>query len=79
MKFVKIFMNADDHNVVARKVYVKTGLAYSDAAMTIQIDEADLHDIFVKGAIIVDTAIEYSPVSYKEAAGVGTITYVKTD
>lgn len=77
----KIYEQAHDVHVVARKVYVKNGdaHAYSDVATTKQIEVLDLHDLFIKGVVIVDAGVEYLPASYKESAGVGTITYVKTD
>lgn len=77
----KIYQRASDLHVVARKAYVKNGdvHAYSDVATTVQIEVSELHDMFIKGIVIVDAGVEYNAVSYKEAAGVGTITYVKTD
>lgn len=76
-----IYNDAKDKNVSATKVFVKTGdaYAYADAANTEKIDMATLKDVFEKGCVIIDGTMEYSPASLKVAAGVSTITYVKTD
>lgn len=77
----KIFEDAKDVHVRATMVYVKTGdaYAYADTGKTVKIDCVTLKDMYYKGMIVVDGAIEYKPVSFKTASGVGTITYVKTD
>jgi hypothetical protein len=77
----KVYEQYGDQHVVATKVYVKTGdaYAYADSNKTVKIKAADLQNLFEKGLLIVDGTIEYKPVSFKLAAGVGTVTYVKTD
>ena len=77
----KIFEDAKDVHVRATMVYVKANdaYAYADAAKTVKIPHAVLKDMYYKGMVIVDGAVEYKPVSYKTASGVGTLTYVKTD
>lgn len=81
MKFDKIYDDAKDKNIAATKVYVKTGdaYAYADASNTVKIDLLTLKDLFEKGVVIIDGTVEYKPVSFKVNAGVGTMTYVKTD
>ena len=78
---MKIYENSEDVHVRATKVFVKAAdpYAYSDAATTVKINCATLTDLFEKGVIIVDGTHQYKPVSYNIAAGVGTLTYVKTD
>lgn len=77
----KVYENANDVHVRAILVYAKNGdsYAYADSANTVTINQAELKDIFEKGCIVVDAGVEYKPVSFKSATGVGTITYVKTD
>jgi hypothetical protein len=77
----KIYDDASDVHVRATQVYAKTSdaYAYADAANTVKISAVELKDMFEKGIVVVDGTIEYKPVSFKLAAGVGTITYVKTD
>ena len=77
----RIFQDSEDQHVVATLVYKKTGdaYAYSDAATTVKINAATLKDLFEKGAIVVEGAVEYKPVSFGIASTVGTLTYVKTD
>lgn len=77
----KIFQDSEDQHVVATLVYKKTGdaYAYSDAATTVKINAATLKDLFEKGAIVIEGAVEYKPVSFGIASTVGTLTYVKTD
>lgn len=77
----RIYQDAKDKNVAAVLIYAKNGdtKAYSDSACTVTIDVASLKNIFEQGCIVVDATVEYKAVSYKESAGVGTVTYVKTD
>ena len=77
----KIYEHSNDLHVRNTKVYVKNAdpYAYADSANTIKIDAATLKDLFQKGAIVVDGDVEYKPVSFGIAAGVGTLTYVKPD
>ena len=77
----KIFMRADDTNVAARKIYVKSGDAYAyvDKACKTKIKADVLMDIFVKGAIIIDGTSQYKPVSADlTSAGVASVTYIKS-
>jgi hypothetical protein len=77
----KIYNKSVDVHVSARLMYKKTGdaYAYADSAKTVKINAATLTDMFEKGAIIVDDAVEYAPISLGVVEGVATITYVKTD
>ena len=77
----KIYDQAKDVHVAATIVYIKNGdaYAYADSANTEKISAALLKDMFEKGVVVVAGAIEYKPVSFGIAAGVGTLTYVKTD
>lgn len=78
----KVYEKSVDLHVRKTLVYVKNGdtYAYADAACTTKISESVLADLFVKGVVIIDTTgIKYTPTSYKVAAGVGTLTYVKAD
>lgn len=78
----KIYQDAKDKYVTASLIYAKNGdtKAYSDIACTQTIDVVTLKNIFEQGCVVIDAAgIEYKPISYHEATGVGTITYVKTD
>lgn len=76
----KIYQNAQDKNVAAVCIYVKTGdaYAYSDVAKTLKIKAAVLKDMFEKGCLIIDGTTEYKPVSFAMPAAIGTVTYVKT-
>jgi hypothetical protein len=71
----------EDQYVRATYVYVKNAdaYAYADNATTVKIPAAELKDIFEMGCVVVAAGVEYAPVSYSETAGVGTLTYVKTD
>lgn len=78
----EIFEHADDLHVRARYIYKKSAdtKAYLDSATTKTASLAVLKDMFEKGVmIIVDTSVEYRPVSFKVVSGTGTVTYVKTD
>ena len=77
----KIYINANDRNVAARRVYVKAdGIGYIEEDFKTKITADELRDAFIKGLVIVDTAgVEYLPVSCKVASNVATVTYVTTD
>lgn len=77
----KVYEKYEDLHVRKTYIYVKADdvYAYADAAKTVKISSDDLKDIFLKGAVIVDDTIEYSPTSYGVSSKVGTITYVKAD
>ena len=77
----KIYINANDRNVAARRVYVKAdGIGYAEEDFKTKITADELRDAFIKGLVIVDTAgVEYLPVSCKVASNVATVTYVTTD
>lgn len=76
-----IYKDFTDTNVAVRKVYAKTdGYAYADSECKTKISADDLHNIYIKGMVVVDTAgVEYKPISCKVASGVATVTYVTTD
>lgn len=78
---MKIYEKANDVHVRATVVHNKTGelYAYLNPEKTEKISALVLKDLFEKGIIIVDGTKEYNPVSFDLTAGVGTITYVKTD
>lgn len=75
----KIFEDAKDKNVAGTYVYVKASdtYAYADVACTEKIDADTLMDLFLKGAVIVDTAVNYKPISAANASGVVSLVYVK--
>jgi hypothetical protein len=77
----RVYENYTDLHVRATYVYVKTNdvYAYADSGKTVKIDSDTLKDLFEKGLIIVDGAIEYKPVSFSVVDSVATLTYVKTD
>lgn len=78
----KVYIDADDTNVAVRKVYTKAAdaFAYADKECKIKISEGDLHDAFIKGMVVVDSAgVEYLPISCKVASDVATVTYATTD
>lgn len=77
----QVYEQAKDVHVRATYVYVKAAdaHAYADSATTVKIACAALKNLFEKGVIVVDGTTEYKPVSFKVDAGVGTLTYVKTD
>ena len=78
----KVYINAEDKNVAVRKVYAKTGdaYAYADSKCTVKLKADELHDAFIKGMVVVDTAgVEYLPISCKVASKVATVTYATTD
>lgn len=77
----KIYINANDRNVAARRVYAKAdGIGYTEEDFKTKITADELRDAFVKGLVIVDAAgVEYLPVSCKVASNVATVTYVTTD
>jgi hypothetical protein len=77
----KIYEDSKDLHVRKTCIYVKTGnaYAYSDVATTVKIDAASLKDLFLKGAVVIDGAVQYNPTSFKMDATVGTVTYVKAD
>lgn len=76
----KIYDNAKDVHVAARKVYAKASdaYAYSDSECKTKISAEDLEDAFIKGMIVIDGGAEYKPISCKVAGKVATVTYVKT-
>lgn len=76
----KTYINSDDINVAARKVYAKAdGFAYAESAFKTKITAEELEDAFVKGMIIVADGVQYKPISCKVASKVATVTYVTTD
>lgn len=78
----KTYINSADRNVAVRRVYTKAAdtFAYADSDCTNKVSADDLHDAFIKGLVIVDTAgVEYLPISCKVASNVTTVTYVTTD
>lgn len=77
----KIYEDYTDLHVAASVIYKKANdaYAYSDSATTEKIDADTLKDLFEKGVVVIDSTIEYKPVSFGISATVGTLTYVKTD
>lgn len=75
-------INSEDRNVAVRKVYTKAAdtFAYAESDCKTKVSADELHDAFIKGLVIVDTAgVEYLPISCKVASDVATVTYVTTD
>lgn len=76
----KTYINSDDINVAARKVYAKTdGYAYAESDFKTKVTADELEDAFVKGLIIVADGAQYKPISCKVASKVATVTYVTAD
>ena len=77
----QVFEQSKDLHVRNTYVYAKNAdpYVYADSATTVKIDAATLHDLFLKGVIVVDGVVEYKAVSFGIAAGVATLTYVKAD
>ena len=77
----KIFMDVDDKNVAAVKVYVKSdGIGYADEKYTAALTSDELTNAFIKGAVIVDsTGAMYKPISCKTVSNVTTLTYTTAD
>lgn len=77
----KIFMNVEDKNVAAVKVYVKSdGIGYADEKYTSALTSDELTNAFIKGAVIVDsTGAMYKPISCKTASNITTLTYTTAD
>ena len=76
-----IFDHANDQHIRGTYVYAKASdaYAYANAGKTVKINASTLHDLFLRGAIVVDVDVEYMPVSFGLDDGVGTLTYVKTN
>lgn len=77
----KIFMDVEDKNVAAVKVYVKSdGIGYADEKYTAALTSDELINAFIKGAVIVDsTGAMYKPISCKTVSKVTTLTYTTAD
>lgn len=77
----KVYDQYEDLHVRNTYIYAKTDdpYAYSDSGKTVKIDADTLKNLFLKGIVISDGTVDYKPVSFEIIAGVGTITYVKTD
>ena len=76
----KTYLNSDDINVAARKVYAKAdGYAYIESNFKTKVTAEELEDAFVKGLIIVADGAQYKPISCKVANKVATVTYVTAD
>lgn len=73
----KIYDDSKDVHVAAVVVYAVSGDACADQDGTTQLTTSELKDAYVKGTIIVDDGVQYTPASYAESEGVGTITYFK--
>lgn len=75
----RIFHHDDTMYEAATKIYVKSGSAYFDAKGTEAVTADQMQDIFARGMIIVDTNVQYLPVSLSVASNKATVTYVKTN
>lgn len=76
----KILFNHMDVNVAGTYVYVGDGVAYEDSGCEKAFTTESLKNVFLKGAVIVDTDIMYKPVGFAlNADEVGELTYVKAD
>lgn len=76
----KIYEQSKDLHIRRTYIYTKEGggfYAYADSDAKIKLSAFTLRDIFLKGAVILDTAIEYLPVAYSEEDGVGSLLYIK--
>lgn len=77
----KVYQNADDDCVAIRKVYAKAdGYAYVEKELKTKVGCEELHNAFLKGLIVVDSAgNEYSAISCAVSKNVATVTYVTAD
>lgn len=75
----KILFNHMDINVAGTYVYVENGVAYKDSACENAFNTEALKNVFLKGAVIIDTDVAYKPVSFALNDEVGVLTYVKAD
>lgn len=75
----KILFNHMDVNVAGTYVYVDSGAAYEDSDCEKAFNTEDLKNVFLKGAVIIDSDGMYKPVNFALNDGVGVLTYVKAD
>ena len=75
----RIFDQAKDKNVSAIMIYGKSGetKAYVDSACTKQFKTSELHEAFLKRAIIKVGDDYFIPASFTVASKIGTVTYAK--
>lgn len=80
MKLNKIYKEAKDKYVAAVCLYVKASdtKAYIDPDYKTTVDKDTLKELFINGAVIVETTGTYKPISYTEKSGAGVLTYIKT-
>lgn len=77
----KVFERANDLHVRCTYVFKNSAddYAYADATHTTKFSADALHDLFLKGMVIVDADVEYKPIICEVDDGVCIITYVKAD
>lgn len=76
----KILFNYMDINVAGTYVYVNEGAAYEDPEFEKAFNTESLKNVFLKGAVIIDSEVAYKPISFAlNADGVGVLTYVTAD
>ena len=75
----RLYHHDDSMYVMTNTVYVKgDAYAYQDEKKTKKISSDELHSMFILGMVIVDSGVEYKPVSCEVKGGVTSITYIKT-
>ena len=76
----RIAINANDVNVAAYIIYTNDlKLACYDEGGLRPINSEKLEDLYIKGILIADEGLLYTPTSLHTAEGVSTISYVKYD
>lgn len=77
----RIFENASDLHVRARIIYTNEDVttAYIDPTGVFVIDADTLKDLYLKGLIVSDNGVLYTPISMEEDNGEVTVTYIKPD
>ena len=76
----RIAINANDVNVAAYIIYANDlKLACYDETGLRPINSEKLEDLYIKGLLILDEGLLYTPISLHTVEGVTTISYVKYD
>lgn len=64
----KVFINADDKNVATVVIYTADGEVFTyDAEGEIEVNAADMFNLFIKGVVAVKNDVYYKPTSCTEA------------
>lgn len=76
-KKTRIYDDLKDVHVAAVVVYAVSGNACVDSEGETKFTASELKDAYLKGAVIVEDGVNYTPASYAETEGIGTLTYIK--